>query len=103
MNNGDIVFIKEATRAPDKKETRVQFIGHGMCLLLGHLPPKIPMPPMDYYRILLGGIGFLSFDEVAEFLGKEAMDTCLNAFQKKYFSNAVQTPPAAPPVSKEPA
>lgn len=101
MQNGDVVFFKTAKKGSHRKAAEVSFKGMGFGVLLGHVPPFQKDPPAEHLLRLMGTIGFLTFDDVAAFLGDEAAGKCVAAFHDKYYSeaaaaNAVIETPAAP-------
>jgi hypothetical protein len=83
---GSIVFFKDiADTSRMKGRTGVRFKGHGFGVLLGEVPPFGKDPDQVALFRCLGGIGYLSFDDVGEFLGDEAGAKCVAAFEAKYF------------------
>lgn len=109
MKNGDVVFFKRAKASANRKAPEAQFKGMGFGILLGHVPPFAQSPPGAYVIGQLGSIGYLSFDDVIEFLGDEAGAACVKKFEEKYIPKLdpnQQTLPlkAAPsPEPEEPA
>ncbi len=89
MKNGDIVFFKVAKPASHRMAPLTQFKGHGFGILLGHVPPFQKDPPIEYVFRQLGVHGFLTFDDVGEFLGVEAAAECVRKFEDKYYGKAV--------------
>lgn len=90
MNNGSIVYFKRAKETSSPRGKFVEFKGHGIGILLGHVPPFKQDCNLAQARCLLGMVGYITLDDVAEFLGKERMDECITKFQAKYY-----TPPPA--------
>jgi hypothetical protein len=94
MKNGDVVFFKKAKDSSARRAPEVMFKGHGFGILLGHVPPFAKNPPAAFVIGQLGSIGYLSFDDVIEFLGQEAGATCVAKFEDKYMPKAAD--PNAP-------
>lgn len=84
MKQGDIVFFKRAKNSSAIGSPEVAFKGYGFGLMLGILPYNQKDPPLNHILPLLGGAGFVSFDDVLEFLGQEQGDLCLRKFEEKY-------------------
>lgn len=98
MKNGDCVFFKTAKVGVARTSAEAKFSGHGFGVLLGQVPPfqKPPTKVMIYQ--LLGAIGFLTFDDVGEFLGEEKGAEVLRKFQQKYYNlQHPETSDAEPP------
>lgn len=89
---GDIVYFKRI-KETSKTHGRYQEFknGHGFGILLGAVPQGAEDPPLQYLMHLMGGQGWVSFDDVAALLGKEQMDLLLERFTKKYYGDV---PPA---------
>jgi hypothetical protein len=101
MKNGDVVFFKEAREGSGRKARTMKFKGHAFGVLLGHVPPFAKDPPPEHLLRLMGTIGFVSFDDVAAFLGDENAQKCVTMFEDKYYGKAAQD--AAPEVAPEEA
>ncbi len=84
MKNGDVVFFKRAKGSAHRRAPEAMFKGMGFGILLGHVPPFAQNPPAAYVIGQIGSIGYLSFDDVIEFLGDEAGATCVKKFEEKY-------------------
>lgn len=99
FNNGDVVFFKKAKKSTKRTSPEIGFKGHAFGVLLGHVPPFAKDPPPEHLLRLMGTIGFLTFDNVAEFLGDEAGQKCVKAFEDKYYGKEAQdaAPEVAPP------
>ena len=66
---------------------------HGFGILLGTVPMFGKEPsPVDLLK-LMGTVGFLSFDNVAEFLGDEQAEICVKKFEDKFYGKVVETKP----------
>lgn len=86
LRTGDCVFFSEVKTSTHRKAQAVRFKGFGFGLLLGIVPPFGKDPgPVDFFR-LMGQAGYLSFDDVGEFLGPEVGVEILKQFEKKYYS-----------------
>jgi hypothetical protein len=82
---GDVVFFKEAHRGPSKRTDGLRAKHYAFGVLLGNLPPFAPEPPAEHLMRLMGGAGFMAFDDVLEVLGEEAGDLVIRAWQRKYW------------------
>lgn len=82
---GDIVFFRKAKRSSHRKSPEISFNGYGFAVMLGHVSLFQPDPPADHLLRLIGTIGFLSFDDVKNFLGDEAAASCVKKFEDKYY------------------
>lgn len=89
MKNGDVVFFKKAKRGSGRKMPEVQFKGYGFGVMLGHVPPFAKDPPPEHLLRLMGTIGFISFDDLAEILGDEAAQKAVLAFEDKYYGKKI--------------
>lgn len=94
LNIGDIVFFKEVTRLPGKNQMLINFKGGtGFGVMLGITPPGGKAPSVEVVMILMGQAGYISFDDVLGFLGKEAGEKCIKMFEEKYYPKRIVTPP----------
>jgi hypothetical protein len=92
MKPGEIVFFRKAKSKPMTVCPAVEFKGHGYGIFLGHVPYAQPEPPPVVYITQLGSIGFISFDDVNEFLGDEAAVKCVQKFEEKYYEKKAPGP-----------
>lgn len=82
---GDVIYFRSSKKEPRRNAKEVKYQGHGFGVFLGHVPQHAPSPtPDDLFR-LMGSIGFLTFDDVAEFLGEEAATKCVQAYENKFY------------------
>ncbi len=88
---GDIAFFRKAKRDCGRKTPEGTFKGHGFGLFLGHVPPFAKEPPKVFIHRTLGTLGFLSFDDVTEFISEEAAAECVKKFEDKYYGPVVRT------------
>jgi hypothetical protein len=94
LKSGDIVYFKTCTREPKRKAPVLTFKGAwGFGVLLGFLQPFAPPPTEKQLMPLMGNMGFLSFDDVEEFLGEEQAKLCIKKYEDKYYPKIVQPPP----------
>lgn len=100
INNGDVVFFKKAKKSTSRKAPEATFKGYGFGVMLGHVPPFAAEPPPQHLLRLMGTVGFLTFDDVAEFVGDENAKECVKKFEDKYYGKEAQD--AAPEVSTAP-
>lgn len=96
MNPGDVVYFKKAKKSSERKDLEVGFRGHGFGVMLGHVDAFTPDPTTDQVIGLLGGIGFVSFDDISEFLGEGHAAVVIKKFEAKYLKAPVTAPKAAP-------
>lgn len=94
MKPGKVVYFRSAKLNTHRKTGDWAFKqGHGFGLLLGTVPLFGKEPsPVELLR-LVGTIGFLSFDDVAEFVGEEQAEICVKKFEDKYYGKVVETNP----------
>lgn len=86
IQNGQCVFFNEFQTGAHRKSTRVKVKNLAFGVLLGAIPPFGRDPSTgDLYRAM-GAIGYCSFDDVAEFLGAELGQKCVEMFEKKYLT-----------------
>ncbi len=98
MRNGDCVFFKEAKKTSRQNSPGVRFRGVGFGILLGHVPPFQKDPPAAELFRLMGTVGFMSFDDVGEFLGEEQAAACVKKFEEKYYvKNVIEAEEAPTP------
>ena len=84
MNPGDVVYIKKAKRTAKRRGLEAQFKGHGVALLLGHIPEHASDIKLPELFGLLGNLGFIAFDDIGEFLDEEQLKTVIEKFKTKY-------------------
>jgi hypothetical protein len=53
--------------------------------VLGHVAPFVPDIPEEHVLRIMGGAGFISFDDVIEFLGPDLGPAVIQKFQEKYY------------------
>lgn len=87
FRSGDIVYFKECRNGSrPKKSQGARFKGHGIGMFLGHVGPFEKDPSGEDCIKLVGACGFLTFDDVAEFLGDEQAKLCVDRYEKKYYT-----------------
>lgn len=94
MIPGNAVFFKTSQDSAGRKAVKVQYKGYGYGIFLGHVPPFQKDPPVLVLRRQMGAIGYLTFDDVADFLGDESAAKCVATFEAKYYAPEVVTEPA---------
>lgn len=82
---GDAVFFKKGKKDTKRKSIEGTFKGYGFGVFLGHVPPFQKDPPLEHLMRLMGTIGFLTFDDVGEFLGTEHAAKCVQMYEDKYY------------------
>lgn len=88
MKPGDIIFSKKFKTSLARKAPEIEVRGHAFSLMLGHVPPFAKEPPLAHIGRLLGTVGFMSFDDVADFLGDEQAALCVQKFEEKYWKGS---------------
>lgn len=99
---GEVVFFREARRGTKRASPGAKFKGHGFAVLLGHVAPFQKEPTKLEILRCLGAIGFLSLDDVGDFLGDEAGAACLKKFQEKYYPPVILGADGKPMPEPEP-
>jgi len=91
---GNLVYFKEIqTSSRPKNAVKAKFKGCGYGILLGYIPPF--GKDRDLLGLIsdLGAIGYVSFDDIAEFVSPEIGAEILKKFEEKYLKQA-EVPPA---------
>jgi hypothetical protein len=101
MKPGDIVFAKELQTGVEKAHARIQFRGHAFAMVLGTMPLMAKEPPKEHIHRLLGNVGYLSFDDVAEFLGEVLAKECVDKFELKYSTQLQEVADVTPALTDE--
>lgn len=99
-NTGDIIYFKGAQNRPHRKADGCAFKGYGIGLFLGHVIPFQKAPDQHDALRLIGACGFISFDEILEFLGDEQAQLCIQKFEEKYYVNGKAAPEVVGPDGK---
>lgn len=86
FRSGDVVYFKTAQNSSRRKSNGATFKGYGIGLFIGHVTPFGKDPSPTELLKLVGACGYLSFDDVADFLGDEQAQKCVQAYEKKYYS-----------------
>lgn len=87
---GDLVFYKKAQKSSKKNSPGVQFGGMGFGMAMGEVPPFHKDPPKDQLVRIMGTCGFVSFDDVGEFLGDEKAAELIKKYEDKYYGKVVE-------------
>lgn len=95
MNVGDLVFFKKAKRTTSLESPVVEFKGYGFGLMLGHVPAFEPEPPAAHLLRMMGTLGFISFDDLGEFLGPSISAAIIKQFEDKYYGKHLVAPSGA--------
>lgn len=85
MKHGQVVFFKAAKMSTGRTAPEIGFKGYAFGILLGVVPPFQKDPPMAHILRALGGVGFLSFDDVGELLGPEQGALLVKKYEEKYY------------------
>lgn len=86
INIGDVVYFKKVTREIKRRSQEIGFKGgHGFGVMLGIVPPFQKEPAEGTLLQLMGQVGFMSFDDVKEFIGEDQMKVCVEKFKVKYY------------------
>ncbi len=104
MKLGEVVYFKKATRTTKRGALETSFTGHAFGIMVGVVPPSRPEPSKQVLMMALAQMGYMSFDDVGEFLGKEQADLCVKKFEQKYcgISERPATEEAEAPVDSGP-
>lgn len=84
LQMGDCVFFQKAKLGTQRGALEVQFKGHGFGMMLGIIPHFGKQPQALDLFVIMGKVGFVTFDDVGEFLGPELATKVLEGFHKKY-------------------
>lgn len=80
---GDIVFFKKVSENADKKSQEITFKGGwGFGVMLGIVAPFHKPPQESHLSALMGQAGYISFDDVAKFLGREQGELCVKKIEE---------------------
>lgn len=82
---GDVFFSNTMKKGSNRKAPQYAVKGHAFGVLLGIVPPFQKDPQQHEVSRLLGTVGLLMFDDVADFLGNEAGAKCIKMFEDKYY------------------
>ena len=85
MNPGDAVFFKKAKKSSHRKAQEIEFKGTGFGVFLGAVPLFKQDPTPHQLLQAMGQIGFLTFYDVAEFLGEDSAYICIKKYEDKYY------------------
>jgi hypothetical protein len=85
FKSADVVYFKQAMNSSRRKSSGCTFKGYGFGMFLGQVPPFGKDPSAKQFLQMIGACGFLSFDDVADFLGDEMASKCVQAYEKKYY------------------
>lgn len=86
---GDLIYVKDFKRSI-KENGLIKFSkGHGMAILIGQQMDHVPEPDVKNLFMLMGKIGFLTFDDLAEFAGVEKTKEIVTQFEAKYYGQPV--------------
>jgi hypothetical protein len=99
FRGGDIVYFKECKNSSHRKAQGARFKGVGFGIFLGHVGPFEKDPTRDNIVSLVGACGYLTFDDVADFLGEDQARLCVAKFEEKYYPK--QEPTVKGPDGKE--
>lgn len=82
---GDVVFFRAVTPFPNSNEDIFVFKGIGFGILLGQLPVEFKGCPSKAQIIAtLAALGFLTFDDLQEFIGSEGLKDVIKKLKEKY-------------------
>lgn len=83
LKPGQVVYFNGCKKNTKNSEPFI-FKGHGFGVFLGVVPHNVREPAREQMDGLLAGIGWVSFENVAELLGEEQFDLLAAKFQEKY-------------------
>lgn len=84
---GNLMFVKQYTTNFIPKSIRVSqtFKGHGICVYLGHIVKGSSTPvAKEVFQSLLNNAGLVTYDDIAEFFGREHMDEFETFLEQKH-------------------
>lgn len=84
LEPGAIVYFKRFKTSTKKGALEVEVQGHGAGVLLGHVAPFVPDIPEEHALRIMGEAGFVSFDDILEFLGPDQGGMVIQKFKEKY-------------------
>lgn len=84
LKPGSVVFFNGCKKSTKQNSEPFIFKGHGFGVFLGVVPTNVKEPAREQMDGLLAGIGWVSFENVAELLGEEQFDLLAKKFQEKY-------------------
>lgn len=97
LKAGDVVYVKRLRRSPSEAEKLIEFPhDHGYAILLGAVPRGFPAVPGIVVLQQMAAIGFISFDDIQEFLGKDALQEVVGKFTAKYAMKQMSEEPEKP-------
>ncbi len=92
LKPGDAIYFKRCKESARSTAGEIQFKGHGIGVLLGYLPPAArDLTPAMLMR-LMGQLGYMTFDDIAEFLTPADAETCVKKYEDKYYGKEVEGP-----------
>jgi len=90
MQPGDVVFFTRCKKSVTPGTLEVAFKdAHGFGVILGMIPKHQKDPTAHAAMQCMGSVGYLAFDDIAEFLGEEQMKVCMTKFEEKYYAAEV--------------
>lgn len=86
VKQGDVVYFKRFSSEPNRRAQEITFKSNiqGFGIMLGTIQVGTPEPAARQLLAMVGEIGFVSFDDVKEFLGDAALQTLMAKFAMKY-------------------
>lgn len=92
MKPGNVLFFKTAKEGSHRKAREFNFKGTGFGVFLGHVQPFGKDPSPEVLVNLMGSIGWVTFDDVAELLGTEQGKLLLEKYEDKYYGKKHEGP-----------
>lgn len=91
VKQGDVVFFRKVKKSSKPKSPEIGFKGNGFGVFLGHVPLFAPDPPGFLIFRMLGQTGFISFDDVKEFIGdEEKFQAIVDKYTDKYWGQKTE-------------
>lgn len=81
---GDVIYFKKCRKKPNTQNLEIQFKGFGIAMVLGEMPPNKKGLPQEHLMPMMGQAGFISFDDIGEFLGEDVLKTVIQKFEAKH-------------------
>ena len=84
LEKGDVFFTKSTKSRPNSEGITATWKGHIAGICIGHVNPKSKHPTRKEIHLIMGEIGWTTFDDVEECFDKATMDKLINFCMEKY-------------------
>jgi len=93
LSPGDAVFVTAVRKHPTSGAPVIRFKqGYGIAVMLGAYQPHDPPPKPRDLLVMMGQLGYVLLDDIAELLGDDVVKQILAAHQAKYFGVVAEGP-----------